>query len=483
MVYPSGVPMTRYPRSGKGRRWTILELKAIPVDWRGNSVSDGDGLVGEVRVASDLAVSVRFKYAFKREGKVSWAQCGTWPTVSLEGIRERRDQARSQVKEGVNPNDQRKADRLEAQASVEAVLADGQRRATERLTFRELFESWMADGVSRQDGNKELRRSFEKDLLSPLGGVEIRALEEKQLQEALRVVGRGRGRGRAAERLLADVVQMFAWAEKRKPWRALMVEGNPAALVDLRTVVPLSYSSTVRERTLSDEELRELVVLFARSESDYAAAPDKRRARRPVLRETQLAVWVCLSTGCRIGELLKARWENVHLAQAHWFVPKADTKTKVAWDVFLSPYALRQFEALKELTGESAWCFPARDPAEALDEKAVTKQIGDRQARFKKRKAPKGRRNDDSLVLAEGKFGAWTPHDMRRTASTVMQRLGIHPDMIDRCQNHVLPGSKVRRHYQHYEYEVEKRAAWGMLGAELERVFEGASKGKSAIAV
>lgn len=48
-----------------------------------------------------------------------------------------------------------------------------------------------------------------------------------------------------------------------------------------------------------------------------------------------------------------------------------------------------------------------------------------------------------------------------------MQRLGVSLEMIDRCQNHVLPGSKVRRHYLHHDYAGEKRAAWVVLGGHL----------------
>jgi len=40
-------------------------------------------------------------------------------------------------------------------------------------------------------------------------------------------------------------------------------------------------------------------------------------------------------------------------------------------------------------------------------------------------------------------------------------------DTIDRCQNHVLKGSKVRRHYLHHDYASEKREAWRLLGARL----------------
>ena len=42
----------------------------------------------------------------------------------------------------------------------------------------------------------------------------------------------------------------------------------------------------------------------------------------------------------------------------------------------------------------------------------------------------------------------------------MMQELGITLEIIDRCQNHLLGGSKVRRHYLHYDYANEKAEAW-----------------------
>ena len=50
----------------------------------------------------------------------------------------------------------------------------------------------------------------------------------------------------------------------------------------------------------------------------------------------------------------------------------------------------------------------------------------------------------------------------------MMQALRVSPDVIDRCQNHALLGSKVRRHYLHYDYAEEKRDAWRLLGERLD---------------
>ncbi|MDB5935210.1 MAG: integrase [Massilia sp.] len=49
----------------------------------------------------------------------------------------------------------------------------------------------------------------------------------------------------------------------------------------------------------------------------------------------------------------------------------------------------------------------------------------------------------------------------------MMQALGVSLDVIDRCQNHVLAGSKVRRHYLHHDYAEAKKAAWAKIGERL----------------
>jgi integrase len=457
--------MTRYPRQGKGRRWTIKELEAIPAAWKGDALGDGDGLVGDVRVAGDGSVSIPFRYGFKWDGKKSWHYCGAWPTVSLEAIRAERDRARALVKEGVKPTDAKRAAKIEAQAKVEATIAEAARQEADSLPIRAMFNAWIEDGVARADGNAELRRCFEKDVLPIIGDKPVRDTTEGDLRSILRAVIK-RGAYRMSSRLHSDLIQLFAWAEKRKPWRALMAEGNPAELVELDKLLPPGLNPDAeRERVLSADELRELHDKLERMEAAYAAAPagTKYAADRPPKKETQLAIWICLGTMCRIGELLMARWEHVNLRTGEWLVPRENTKTKEEWQVYLSPFALRQFKALQELTGETPFCFPARTttreaPARHVCVKSVSKQIGDRQTQFKNRSGPlKNRKHDNSLVLSEGKAGAWTPHDLRRTAATMMQQLGVQPDVIDRCQNHVLAGSRVRRAYLHYDYATWRK--------------------------
>lgn len=467
--------MNRYPKRGKGFRWTVKELEAIGPTWKGDTLADGDGLQGDVRV-NEANASVAWRYAYKWGGKTKRYYCGTWPTLSLEQVRANRDQAREWVKGGINPNDQKRAVRIDAQRKVEATLAENVRRQAEDLTFADLYDAWIADGVRRSDDNVELKRIFEKDVLTDLGSLALRNLSEHDVRAMLRKVV-ARGANRLAVVIFTAIRQMLAWGEKRKPWRPLLIEGNPTDLVEIGKIVDKDYDlANVRERVLSPEEIRELRDIFERMERDYAASSDKRRATRPIALETQVAIWLCLSTLTRIGETLKARWEHVDLKARTWYIPKENVKkTKAgqrALTIFLSDFATQQFERLHAKTGTGKWCFPARQREDDhVSESTVGKQIGDRQMMFMERKPLKGRRNDNSLVLAGGRKGNWTAHDLRRTGATLMETIGIEDKVIDLCQNHVIHtgNAKIRRHYLHSDHSNQMRTAWTALGSALEK--------------
>jgi len=283
--------------------------------------------------------------------------------------------------------------------------------------------------------------------------------------------------------LLQGVRQLYRWAIKRQPWRRLMSDGNPAELVELEQIVGEDYTEEIRDRTLSDAELRELAEKLDGMRHAYSEIPDGKKydGVRPLKEQSEIALWIQAATLCRGGELLQSKWENVDFESGEWFLPAAITRTRQDLRVYLSPFAVNKFKRLHKLTGHTDWLFPSRPvgriregagpPATHVGTKSVSKQVGDRQVQFMAR--PKGlnrRMHDNALVLTKGANGEWTPHDLRRTGATGMQALGVSLDIIDRCLNHALPGSKVRRHYLHHEFEEQMRNAWRIWGDHLERV-------------
>lgn len=133
----------------KGAVWTELGLQALKAEQAGLFVADGGGLKGEVRVSKEGTVSVKFLYAFRKPagpdgspGTISSFQCGTWPGVKISDIRKARDEARRLVAAGVNPNDHKKAARIQAAAEVQAVIDEAEKTKALEATVQDLFEDW-----------------------------------------------------------------------------------------------------------------------------------------------------------------------------------------------------------------------------------------------------------------------------------------------------------------------------------------------------
>lgn len=457
---------------------TVKELEALTASDDGKVFREDGGLVGKVR-AGVRGITVLFRYEFKLNGHKQDHRLGSWPKKTLSTIRLERDKVKVTTSKGINPTAAKKAAKIEARNAIEATLLAAEQERINSLTVTDLFNIWINDGVNRADGNKELRRMFEKDVLPAVGKISLSKLTDRDILNMLRKQMK-RGVVRLAIVTLSDVRQMLSWGEKRQPWRGLLINGNPADLVNNQQIIPADYEES-RDRTLSPAEIRELQAIFRGMDEHYHQSSDKRATNRPINIKTQLALWICLGTACRIGELLQARWEHVDLDTRTWFIPRANVKAKLQDQiVYLSDFTLSKFSALKTVTGHTEWLFPAKNNIGKTGHvcpKSISKQVGDRQVRFKNRSKPlTGRTNDNSLVLSDGKNEEWTPHDLRRTAATMMQELGVPLDIIDRCQNHVLAGSKVRRHYLKHDYAKEKAEAWNQLGDRLMAILAGGAE-------
>lgn len=465
---------TYYPLYKKMTKLTQKTLEAFRPKDDGQNVRDDGGLFGRVRAKADGSVTVSFYYRFRLNDRVKDFSCGSWPINSLAAIRSERDRARLLVTDGIDPGAQKKITRHETQNLIAEKIAVIEQAKVQNLNVNDLFEKWLSDGVRRKDGNAELRRSFDADVLPKIGKIAIKDLTEHDVRGVLKNLVK-RGVNRATVVLRNNLTQMFAWAEKRQPWRKLLIDGNPVDLIEIEKIVDRSYDMrNERTRKLSAEEIKELQGIFDREQFEFDNAVNKRSTPRPVESGLQCAIWIMLSTLCRVGELSMARWENVDFQSRVWFIPKENTKGEENdFTIFLSDFALEHFQNLKRVSGKTDWLFPAKHHDGHVCTKSMSKRVGDRQSMFKKdaeggaRKPMSNRRHDNTFVLGEGKEGAWTPHDLRRTGATMMQSLGVPLDIIDRCQNHVLGGSKVRRHYLQHDYADEKRNAWQVLGNRL----------------
>lgn len=426
---------------------TVKELDAVDLNRVGTKIRDDGGLVGVVRASVD-GPRIKFDWRYRFEGKVKTVACGTWPKVSLADIRSERNRLRRLLEDGKDPATEKRALRLKAKADQAELLAEQHTRISEaqtqstRLTVTDLFERWASvDLIRHKDGGAEVRRKFVKDVLPEIGAMAVEDVRKGHVTGVTDAL-LARGVTRTAKTTFSLMRQMFRFAVDRD-----IIEFEPTASI---RKAKIGGKDVERDRVLAEGEIRQLA---------------RQMPAAGLMHSTEVAVWIALSTCCRIGELLQARWKHVDLQAGKWTIPAEASKNGKEHGIYLSDFAMVQFRRLHVLTGADTWCYPNRTGTEPVSSKTVTKQLGDRQ---RPDQAPMSGRAkaeySEALVLTGGR---WTPHDLRRTGATMMVALGVLPEVAERCLNHV-EENRVKRVYQRHSYDAEMREAWRLLGERIE---------------
>src|SRR6185369_17128893 len=140
----------------------------------------------------------RFRYRF--DGKHKSLSMGVYPDVSLAKARERRDEARKLLADGIDPSKNRKAQK--------AARADRNANSFE-VVAREWFAKFKPNWVEAHS-DKVIRR-LERDVFPWIGGDPIAEVRAPDLLACLRRV-ESRGTVETAHRALQSCGQIFRYA-------------------------------------------------------------------------------------------------------------------------------------------------------------------------------------------------------------------------------------------------------------------------------
>ncbi|MGZ8952975.1 MAG: tyrosine-type recombinase/integrase [Methylobacter sp.] len=394
-------------------------------------IKDGGGLFVRIRPAANGG-GISFRLAYRFEGKLKWADL---KAKALPEARAERDTLKALLKTGVDPKlekalekERNRQQQLDEQEAITKIKA--------RVTVNDLFIRWCdIDLINRKD-LAEIVRMFNKDVLPVLGDLFVEDVRKGHIGLVIDNL-KLRGVNHLARNLLKLMRQMFRFAVSRD-----VIEFDPTASL---SVAKMTTKPTERDRTLTELEIRALA----------RQLPDAN-----LLKSTECAVWIALSTMCRIGELSKAKFSDIDFELNTWTIPAANSKNGKAHTIYLSDFALQQFKTLIHVASNDTWIFPNRDNSNNVCEKSITIQIRGRQSE----NILSNRSQDNQALVLTG--GKWTPHDLRRTGATMMGDLGVAPDVIEKCLNHT-EENKVKRIYQRQKLEVEQSEAWQVLGNRL----------------
>ena len=379
---------------------TDTKLRAIKATGTLYKVPDRDGMY----VAVTPKGSVSFRFNYRLNGRQETLVLGRYGPdgITLGEARNKVNEAKQLIAAGKSPAKEK---------------SRGKARVNAGETFGAWADRWLTDHKVA-DSTRDMRRSvyvrdvqprFEKAKLDEVTHEDVRKMADA-------IVARGAPATAVHAREIVLLVYRFAILKGQG------VE-NPAEAVS-----PASIATFVaRDRALTPQEIR----LFYRYLDRIGTSPSIRTAAK-----------LLLLTMLRKSEMTKGEWVEVNFAERMWVIPGARMKAKRPHIVFLSNQVLDILVALKTMAGGSRFILPSRYDIDSPMSSATLNQVMTLAYRL-------AQKEGQSL----GKFG---PHDLRRTASTLLHEEGYNSDWIEKCLAHEQKG--VRAVYNKAEYREQRTA-------------------------
>lgn len=321
----------------------------------------------------------RFKYRFN--GKEKRISLGVYPDISLKVARDRREESRKLLTEGIDPSQKRKAHK-----TAKGEVAGNSFEVIAREWFDSHSSNWSTDHATR------IIRRLERDIFPWIGSKPITEIEPPELLSVIRRVEK-RGALETAHRALGNCGQVFRYSIATG-----RAKNDPSS--DLNGALPPSrgeHFASITEPKLVAEILRAI--------DGYEGTLTVRCALR-------LAPLVFV----RPGELRKAKWDEIDLDVGEWryVITKTDTQHIVP----LSRQAVEILKELQPLTGNGDYVFPG--------------------ARSRQRPM-----SDNAILAALRRMGIgkeeMTGHGFRAMARTILDEvLGFRPDLIEHQLAHAV---------------------------------------------
>ncbi len=323
----------------------------------------------------------RFDYRFDNKRKM--LALGAYPSVTLAESRQRREDAKKLLANGIDPG-----------AMKKTLKSTGKELAAN--TFEVIARQWhlkfSAAGKWSPTHAADIMHRLEKDIFPPLGSRPISEIKPKELLNVLERIA-SRGALDSAHRLRHHCGMIFRYAIVHE-----YAERDIAA--DLRGALPPVKGGHHAAATTPKD-----LAPILRSIDDFNGSFIVKSA-------LQLLPLVF----CRPGELRAAEWSEINFDDFIWEIPAERMKMKQPHIVPLSRQAIAILKELQPLTGYGRYLFPChRSPLRCMSNNALN--AGLRRLGFTKEEA--------------------TAHGFRASARTILDEvLKVRPDFIEHQLSH-----------------------------------------------
>lgn len=359
----------------------------------------------------------RFRYRF--EGKEKLLSLGIYPDVSLKDARNRRDEARKLLVDGIDPGESRKA-----QVAVKQLDAES--------TFEAVALEWFSIKIQPLSASHSGRTMayLKNDLFPYLGKLPIADIKAPLLLECLRrIAARKNKQGKPVTETANRVREQMG-----QLWRYAIATGKAERDIaaDLRGALEAHVTknfSHITDPKLLGQLLRDIEA--------YGGAP-----------VTVAALRILPMVFTRPMELRTARWADINFETNEWRY--FSSKTKIDHIVPLASQVVELLRSLHPHTGMGEYVFGVRSGLRPLSEITINQAL-------------------KSLGYGSDIIH---PHGFRHTAATMLAEMGWDENTIDRQLSHLVQG--VKGVYQKAKYIEERTRMMQAWADYLDRLKAGA---------
>jgi len=359
---------------------------------------------------------------------------------TLAGARKLAGEAALQVAKGIDPAKHKKREKHQARLRAEnsELLDRDTVEAVARLFIEKYAKantretSWLEAArlvglkPDPDDRSKLIRTESGGEVLSQWGSRTVHEITRRDVHDLLDAIV-SRGSPVTANRALAVVRKMFAWAASRD-----IVTASPCVGINPPT------TEKSRDRILTDDELR--LVWRGAEIIGWPFGP---------------LVQSLILTVQRRDEVADMKRTELRPQDRLWVIPKERVKNGQEHEVPLSELASALFEGLPQI-GRSGLVFTMTGETPVSGFSRAKKRL-DAEI-LKLQKVDAGKRGDDPEAVRP--IPDWTLHDLRRTGASGMARLGVNLPVIEKILNHTSGSFRgVVGVYQRHSYADEKRKA------------------------
>jgi integrase len=266
-----------------------------------------------------------WRYRYNIHGKENTLSIGQYPETSILDARNAMEEAKANIKKGVDPNHAKRQEQQQAE------YANTQ---TFELVTKEWFDTYL--DTWKPDTAEIIWRRFELYLFPYIGKDPIKSLTSAIMLKCFRRI----------EKQSHDVsTRVFKHTNKVFEHAGLTgrIDKNPLEFM----YNALKKYKRGYYKSIPINQLPKLLKTL----NDH---------NQRLYRQTWLAVRLLMLTAVRTNELIRAKWPEIDFEKALWTIPAERMKMKLEHVVPLSKQALVMFKELKEVNGHREWVFPRK---------------------------------------------------------------------------------------------------------------------------